>query len=403
MTTAALPAEMLAWVVREERHGDPTSAMKLETVPVPRPGPDEVVVRVKAAGINYNHVWACAGKPARVSQLHPEEPIHVGGSDCAGVVAAVGENVKHWKPGDEVITHPNQTCGECPACNGLEPLACEEQKAWGFETSWGSFGQYCRVQAQQLLPKPAGLSWTEASCYGLKLFTAYRMLFVNTQVKPGDRVLIWGASGGLGAYAIQLCRAVNATPICVVSSPEKEAYCRTLGAELFIDRHAFPYLSEKVPPVVPVEGMRQFRRTLRKLTGGADPEIVFEHVGASTFPTSVFVAKRLGQIVICGATTGYQLSFDARYLWMHQKSIIGSHFCNGLQARQANELVIQKKIRPVLTRTYDFDQVPLAHDDMMNNRHMGTIACLVHAPRTGLRDADETRVAGAIDDAAAAA
>ncbi len=367
MSAAGLPAEMLAWVVREERHGNPLHAMKLETVPVPTPGPDEVVVRVKAAGVNYNHVWACAGKPARISQLHPGEPIHVGGSDCAGVVAAVGSNVKHWKVGDEVITHPNLTCGECPACNGLEPLACEEQKAWGFETSWGSFGQFCLVQAQQLLPKPAALSWTEASCYGLKLFTAYRMLFVNTQVKPGDRVLIWGASGGLGAYAIQLCRAVSATPICVVSSPEKETYCRSLGAELFIDRHAFPYLAEQPPPVVPVEGMRQFRRTLRKLTGGTDPEIVFEHVGGSTFPTSVFVARRLGKVVICGATTGYQLSFDARYLWMHQKQIIGSHGCNLHDATRANALVEQGVVKPTLTRTFAFGDAAVAHQQLLDD------------------------------------
>lgn len=373
-----LPDEMLAWVVREARHGDPVDAMKLETVPVPRPGVGEVIIRVKAAGVNYNHVWACRGRPVPISALHPDDPLHIGGSDAAGVVAAVGPGVRTWKVGDEVITHPNQSCGQCEACNGLEPLSCLHQKAWGFETSWGSFAQYARVQAQQLLPRPARLSWTEAACYGLKLFTAYRMLFVNADLKPGDRVLVWGASGGLGSYAIQLCRAVSAVPICVVSSPDKEAYCRSLGAELFLDRTAFPYLAEPQPSPVPGEGMRQFRRALRQLTGGADPDIVFEHVGATTFPTSVFVARRLGKVVICGATTGYQLSFDARYLWMHQKQLVGSHGCNLHDATRANALIETGVIAPTLTRTYGFAEAAVAHQQLLEDHTVhGSVAIVV--------------------------
>jgi crotonyl-CoA carboxylase/reductase len=374
----SLPRDMQAWVVREERHGAPADAMKLETVPVPEPGVGEVIVRVKAAGINYNHLWACWGKPVPVSGLHPGEPLHIGGSDAAGVVVAVGEGVKYVTVGQEVITHPNQSCGQCAACNGLEPLSCLHQKAWGFETSWGSFGQYARVQAQQLLPKPRNLSWEEAACFGLKLFTAYRMLFVSCDIKPDDRVLIWGASGGLGSYAIQLCRAVNATPICVVSSPEKEAYCRSLGAELFIDRREFPYLADPEPSPVPNEGMRQFRRKLRQLTGGEDPEIVFEHVGAATFPTSVFVTRRLGRVVICGATSGYKLVFDARYLWMHQKSIVGAHGCNSHDATRASHLVDKGTIKPTLTRTFSFAECALAHQVLLEDRSsMGSFAITV--------------------------
>jgi crotonyl-CoA carboxylase/reductase len=373
-----LPTEMRAWVIREDRHGDPISAMRLETVPVPAPRTGEVIVRVKAAGINYNQVWACKGKPVPVSGLHPDEPMHIGGSDAAGVIVALGPGVRHWKLGDEVITHPNQCCGQCPACNGLEPLSCQEQRAWGFETSWGSFGQYARVQAQQLLPKPRGLTWAEAATYGLKLFTAYRMLFVSSGLKPGDYVLVWGAAGGLGSYAIQLCRAVSAFPICVVSSPEKEAYCRSLGADLFIHREEFPYLAAPDPQPVPGVGMRQFRRKLRELTGGYDADIVFEHVGAATFPTSVFVTRRLGKIVICGATSGYAMTFDARYLWMHQKQIIGSHGCNLADATRATRLVEKGIIKPTLTRTYAFDEGALAHQQLLDDpSRFGSFSLLV--------------------------
>ena len=374
----SLPSTMQAWVVREERHGDPIDAMKLETVPVPKPGVGEVIIKVKAAGINYNHVWACKGKPAKISALHPDEPLHIGGSDASGIVAAVGDGVRRWKVGDEVVTHPNQSCGQCAACNGFEPLSCLEQKAWGFETSWGSFGQYAKVQAQQLLPKPPNLSWAEASCYGLKLFTAYRMLFVNCEIKPNDRVLVWGASGGLGSYAIQLCRAVSAIPICVISSPRKEAYCRSFGAEIFIDRTEFPYLNAIPAPISPTEDMRKFRRKLRAVAGGRDPDIVFEHVGASTFSTSVFVARRLGTIVICGATSGFQLHFDARYLWMHQKRIAGSHGCNLHDSRRANHLVEQGVIKPTLSKTWRFDELAIAHQELLaGSDTIGSMAAVV--------------------------
>jgi crotonyl-CoA carboxylase/reductase len=292
-------------------------------------------------------------------------------------VAAVGAGVRRWKVGDAVITHPNQSCGQCAACAGFEPLSCRQQKAWGFETSWGSFGQYARVQAQQLLPKPAHLGWEEAACYGLKLFTAYRMLFVSCTIRPDDRVLIWGASGGLGSYAIQLCRAVSAIPICVISSPAKAAYCRSLGAEHFLDRKDFPYL-EGEPSAVPSDGMRKFRHAVRKLTGGVDPDVVFEHVGAATFPTSVFVARRLGKIVICGATTGFNLNFDARYLWMHQKSIVGSHGCNAHDASRANHLVEKAVIKPTLTRTFAFTDAAVAHQTLHDDpTSQGSFALLV--------------------------
>lgn len=362
---SAVPSQMPAWVVREERHGDPESAMLLENVTVPEARVGEVIVRVKAAGINHNHLWACKGHPVKISQLHPEDPTHIGGSDASGIVAAVGAGVHNWKVGDEVITHPGQTCGQCTACNGFEPLACRKQKAWGFETSYGSFGVYARVQAQQLLPKPKHLSWAEASSYGLKLFTAYRMLFVQAKIRPGDRVLVWGASGGMGSYAIQLCRAVNAIPICVVSSEDKADFCRTLGAELFIDRRNHPYLSEAGDGEIDSAGQRAFAREIRSLTGGHMPDIVFEHTGAETFATSVFVARKNGKIVICGATSGYKLTFDARYLWMHQKQILGSHGCNAHDAMRANLLVEQKVIKPTLTEIFSFSDAAKAHQDLL--------------------------------------
>ncbi len=371
-----IPETMKAWVIRGDREGEPIDSMQIEDMPVPDVGPNEVLVLVMAAGVNFNGVWAARGKPVSTMKMHPNEDFHIAGSDASGIVWKVGSAVTRWKIGDEVILHCNQACRQCPECNGGDPLACSEQKIWGYETNWGSFAQLCKVQMQQLLPKPAHLSWEEAASYGLTMFTAYRMLMNRAAVKPDDNVLIWGASGGLGVFAIQLCKLAGANPIAVVSSDDKAELVRELGADMIINRREYD-LSKG-----PSES-RRFGKKIRELTGGADPDIVFEHVGAYTFPTSVLVAKRFGKIVICGATTGYDLTFDVRYLWMRQKQIIGSHFANMHQAEVANRLVMQKKIRPVLDQVFEFEQAAQAHQDMAENKHKGKMAIRVQAPRGG--------------------
>src|SRR5438094_10467450 len=232
--------KMLAWCVRPDREGDPETAMKVEEVDVPAVGPNEALVLVMGAGVNFNGVWAARGKPVSVFRMH-KEPYHIAGSDASGIVWKVGKEVRRWKPGDEVVIHCNQSCGQCPECNGLDPMACSEQKIWGYETSWGSFAQFTKVQAQQLVKKPPHLSWEDAASYGLTYFTAYRMLVGRAQVKPGDNVLVWGAAGGLGIFAIQICKILGANPIAVVSSPDKIELAKRLGAEMFINRREFDF------------------------------------------------------------------------------------------------------------------------------------------------------------------
>src|SRR3954466_12310876 len=234
-----LPQTMAAWVIRQEREGQPTDAFQLEQIEVPEPGPFEVIVRVMAAGVNYNNVWAALGKPVSVFRSHPEEDHHIGGSDASGQVWKVGEGVTRWQPGDEVVIHCNQASYEDPEVHGLDPLAAPSQQIWGYETTWGSFAQFCKVQAQQLLPKPAHLAWEEAAAYGLTYFTAYRMLMDRAQLQAGQRVLIWGAAGGLGVFATQLCRAAGAECVGVVSSADKGTLVEQLGAVGYIDRNEF--------------------------------------------------------------------------------------------------------------------------------------------------------------------
>jgi crotonyl-CoA carboxylase/reductase len=383
-----LPETMSAWVIRQEREGEPIDAFQLEEIEVPEPGAFEVIVRVMAAGVNYNNVWAALGQPVSVFRSHPEEDHHIGGSDASGIVWKVGPGVTKWAPGDEVVIHCNQASYEDVEVHGLDPLAAPSQKIWGYETSWGSFAQFTKVQAQQLIPKPANLTWEEAASYGLVYFTAYRMLIDQCKLQAGDRVLIWGAAGGLGVFATQLCKATGAQCVGVVSSDEKGRLVDQLGATGWIDRNEYTGMMRRggESPEEEKERFaesRRFDKAVRQILG-EKPDIVFEHVGQATFPTSVFVVKPFGKVVICAGTTGYNLDFDVRYLWMRQKQIIGSHFANAYESMKANELIELGLIRPVLWRTMGFEGVAEAHQLMRDNKHLGKIAILVGAESEGL-------------------
>jgi crotonyl-CoA carboxylase/reductase len=384
-----LPETMAAWVIREEREGEPMDAFQIEEIEVPDPGAFEVIVRVMAAGVNYNNVWAALGKPVSVMRYgdHPEYGHHIGGSDASGIVWKVGPGVTRWQPGDEVVIHCNQASYEDPEVHGLDPLAAPSQRIWGYETTWGSFAQFTKVQAQQLLPKPKGLTWEEAASYGLTYFTAYRMLITRCNMQAGDRVLIWGAAGGLGVFATQLCKLTGAKAVGVVSSPEKGALLEQMGIDGWIDRNEFKGMM-RTGNETPEEEKerfgvsRAFSKKVKEILGDA-PDIVFEHVGQATFPTSVFTVKPFGKVVICAGTTGYNLDFDVRYLWMRQKEILGSHFANAYECMKANELIESGEIRPVLWRTMPFDGVAEAHQLMKENKHLGKISILVGADKEG--------------------
>jgi crotonyl-CoA carboxylase/reductase len=380
-----LPKTMAAWVMRPEREGELDGAYEVEEVEVPEPGPFEVVVRVMAAGVNFNGIWAALAEPISVFPYgdHPRWGHHIPGSDASGIVWKVGVGVTRWKPGDEVVLHANQASYEDPEVHGLDPLAAPSQLGWGYQTTWGSFAEFCKVQAQQLLPKPANLSWVDSSAYGVTHFTAYRMLVTRCKVQAGHNVLIWGAAGGLGVFATQLCRAAGANAVGVVSSPEKGALVRSLGALDHVDRNEFAAMVRRGGESAEEErerfqATRLFAKRVKEILGEA-PDIVFEHVGREVFPVSVFAAKPFGQIVTCGATTGYMLDFDVRYLWMRQKRIVGSHAFNAYEAWRANDLIREGKIRPVMWRAMGFDELPEAHRLVQENRHVGKISILVGA------------------------
>jgi crotonyl-CoA carboxylase/reductase len=388
-----VPAQMFAWTIRRERHGEPEKAFEVEVVETPRPASDEVLVMVMAAGVNYNGVWAGLGIPLSPFDVHGA-PYHIAGSDASGIVWAVGDKVKRWKVGDEVVIHCNQDDGDDEHCNGGDPMFSPSQRIWGYETPDGSFAQFTCVQSQQLMKRPQHLTWEESACYTLTLATAYRMLFGHDphELKPGQNVLVWGASGGLGSYAIQLINTAGANAIGVISDESKRDFVMGLGAKGVINRNDFKCWGQMPTVGTPAykdwfAEVRKFGKAIWDITGkGVNVDMVFEHPGEATFPVSVFVVKRGGMVVICAGTTGYNLTLDARYLWMHQKRVQGSHFANLKQASAANDLMLGRRLDPCMSEVFGWDQIPAAHTKMRRNEHKpGNMAVLVQSPKVGLR------------------
>lgn len=375
-----VPELMHAWSLSRTGQG-----LAPTTMPTWVPGHGEVLVLMMAAGMNYNSVWADLGEPVSVLDFH-KEPYHVVGSDGAGVVWAVGEGVSQWQPGDEVIMHCNRVDGTDIHCNGGDPLLSESQKIWGYETPDGAFAQFSRVQQQQLLPKPTHLSWPEAACFTLTLATAYRMLFGYAPhvLKPGQNVLVWGGTGGLGVSAIQLCNTVGANAIAVVSSDERAEAALQIGAVGVLNRKNYNCWGELPDPKSDeyaswMNEVRRFGKDIWKITGKQNVDMVLEHPGQQTFAVSTYLVKRGGMVVFCGGTSGFKLTFDARFAWMHQKRVQGSHFATLKDVSECVRLVEEHKIEPLVAATYNWQDMREALDDIRLNRHdVGNIAIRIN-------------------------
>jgi crotonyl-CoA carboxylase/reductase len=371
--------------------------MLQEVVDVPTLDSHDVLIMVMAAGVNYNGVWAALGTPISPFDYHKAE-YHIAGSDASGVVYAVGSKVKRFKVGDEVVVHCNQDDGDDEECNGGDPMFSTSQRIWGYETPDGSFAQFARVQDRQCMIRPKHLTWEESACYTLTLATAYRMLFGHRPhiLRPGHNVLVWGASGGLGSMAIQLIATAGANAIGVISDEDKRNFVMGLGAKGVINRKDFNCWGQL--PEVNGEGFKEYMGETRKfgkaiweITGkGNDVDFVFEHPGEATFPVSCNIVKRGGMVVFCAGTTGFNLTMDARFVWMRQKRIQGSHFANLKQASQANQLVIERRLDPCMSEVFAWEDIPAAHTKMLKNLHKpGNMAVLVQAKRPGRRTVED--------------
>lgn len=363
------------------KSGNRSAGGQFLDVELPALRDDEVLVKVRSAGLNYNSLWSLDRKPADPFQLlssmvarnpdrnHHLLPFQIIGSDASGIVEAIGSGVAGWTVGDEVVVHCSVVDQNDPL-TAVDDLLSESQAIWGYETNFGAFATHAIVRAHQLHRKPSHLSWNDSASYMLTLTTAYRMLLSDNgaRLKEGETCLIWGAAGGLGLFAIQLAKLVGAVPIAVVSSDERGDVCRLYGAELVINR------TEMKHPLVDENGMpnplswREWKRQLTKI-GANSPDVVFEHVGRETLAASIYLARRGGRVVTCAASSGYESFIDLRYLWMSVKSLIGSHISSRTEAAMAHSLIASGAIRTTVTDVASFDELP----DLLDRFRQGVV------------------------------
>ncbi|MSQ12000.1 MAG: alcohol dehydrogenase [Dehalococcoidia bacterium] len=343
-TNNRLPETMKAAVM--EQYGG-SEVVLWKDVPTPKAGPNEAVVEVKAAGSNYNDVWARRGTPLQVALPH------IFGSDFAGIVREVGSEVTKVKVGDEVLNH----CG-IPAMGN--PVG-QEHMIWGFDNApmEGSHAQFAKIHQDNLLPKPKNITWEEAASLPLVLVTAWRQLVTKGGIRPGDYVLIWGAAGGIGSMAIQICRLFRAHAIAVASDDQKLARCRELGAEYVINRKT-----------------QDIREEVRNIVGPRGVDIVFEHPGRATMATSLRLARWGGKVVISGATSGFEAPVDLRHVFFRQVQLIGSTLGTVDELRQAMKMVEEGHIRPLIHKVVPMSRAAEAYRIIEDDEAIGKVVLL---------------------------
>ncbi|MCL6299475.1 crotonyl-CoA carboxylase/reductase [Streptomyces kronopolitis] len=396
-----LPSSYRAAYLRREDVGifkdkvdkDVRKSLKVGNVDMPELAPNECVVAVMSAAVNFNTVWSAMFEPVPTFAFlekfglqgwygkRHDLPYQQVGSDGSGVVVRVGSAVKKWRVGDKVVLSPTYVDEEDYGSYD-DGMMSETQLAWGYETNFGALGEFCVVKANQLIAKPAHLSWEEAGSNILCAATAYRMLIGThgARMKQGDIVLVWGATGGLGSYATQMVRNGGGIPVAVVGSEQKAEIVRTQGCEHIINRSELGL--GKTGFRHPKAG-RILGEAIRTLVG-EDPQIVFEYLGAETFGSSVYVAKRGGTIVTCGSSTGYRHEYDNRHLWMRLKQIVGSHGFNYREAVETNRLISRGMIHPTVSKVYSLDAAAEATRAVQLNQHTGKVAVLCAAPSENL-------------------
>jgi NADPH:quinone reductase-like Zn-dependent oxidoreductase len=335
--------------VRFHEHGG-SDCLLYEDVPDPVAGPGEIIVRVKACSLNYLDLWERRGLPGVTFPLP-----HISGSDVAGIVESVGAGVKHVKAGDPTLVNPGLSCMHCEACYGGNDNHCREYSVLGYFTE-GGYAERVRVPAFNALPFPKNLSFTEAAAVPLVFLTAWHMLVSRCGLQTGEDVLILGAGSGVGSAAIQIAKLFHARIITTVGSEEKVEKALALGAD-----HVLVHARQKI------------REEVRKITGKRGVDIVFEHVGAATWEDSLNCLARHGRLVICGATTGFDVRLDLRHLFAKELNLMGSYMGSKHELLQVLKLVEAGLLRPVVSEILPLEAAARAQDRMENRKHFGKI------------------------------
>jgi NADPH:quinone reductase-like Zn-dependent oxidoreductase len=326
------------------------SILELRNIPEPVLKPNEVIFRVKAASLNYDDIWGMRGKPLAV-------PLpHISGTDAAGEVTAIGDNVKNIKVGDRIVSHGNMSCRVCAACTDGREYDCRRRKIWGFETGplWGGYCEITHLPEINVLKIPDNVSYEEAAAASMTLLTSWHMLVGRAKIKPGQIVLIMGGSSGVGIFGIQIAKLYGCTVIAT-ASPDKLEKLKELGADYAVDHRKEDWHKE-------------VRAITKEITGTAGIDVIFEHIGGSHFNKELTLLKYGATLVTTGATTGYDVPVDLRHIFFKGINILGSTQGTRAELEQGFYWMGQGKIKAIIDSVYTFDDAVSAHKKMLNGK-----------------------------------
>jgi len=325
----------------------PGSVEVLKYCEFPKPNPQngEALIRVKACGLNRLDIWLREGK--RGIPLP-----HILGSDVAGVIEEIN-GASTLKIGQEVVINPAIPCGNCSRCKSGE--ACELVIIFGAKTK-GGYAEYVTAPLAQVYPKPKNLSFVEAAAFPLTFLTAWHMLVGRANLKEGETVFIWGASGGLGSSAVQIAKYLGAKVIAAAKSNEDAVGIRKIGAD-----HTVVYTKENVVDAV------------KKLTKGIGIDVVFESIGEKTWSTTLAMLRPFGRVVIAGTTSGDTGTQDLSDVYVRQLSIFGARMGTKKEFEKVLELMNSGKLKPIIDKAYPLAQAAEAQRRMEEYKHLGKI------------------------------
>jgi NADPH:quinone reductase-like Zn-dependent oxidoreductase len=338
---------MQAVIIRA--HGD-LDALRFESLPDPTPAPDEVLVAVKAVGLNHLDVWVRRGVPGHSFPL----PL-IPGCDFAGEVVAVGSAVRGVSVGERILAAPGISCGRCIQCARGDDNLCKEYGILG-ETVNGGCAELATLPRRNVIPVPEGMSFTDAAAFPLAFLTAWHMLVARCGIRAGDDVLVHAAGSGVGSAAVQIAKLFHAHVIVTAGSDAKLARATELGADVGINYETHDWVRE-----------------VKALTAKRGVDIVFEHVGEKTFAGSLRCLAKGGRVVTCGATTGPKLEGNLQAIFFKSLSILGSTMGSRGELMHIVDLMGKGLLRPIVDRVLPLSKVREAHDAMSRRQQFGKI------------------------------
>ncbi|MFZ0329207.1 MAG: zinc-binding dehydrogenase [Nitrososphaeraceae archaeon] len=338
--------------VFREYNKDPTKVVKIEDIDMPKLKPNEIMIKVEAAAYNYNDLWAIWGDPIKT-------PLpHISGSDASGTAVEVGEDVLRIKVGDRVVSHSNMSCRVCDMCTSGREYDCADRTIWGFQTGplWGGFTQYTHLPEVNVLKIPDNVSFESAAAVSMVGMTSWHMLVGRAKIRPGQVVLIMGGTSGVGMAGIQIAKLFNCRVIATAGSKEKMDKCLEIGADHVVNHRE-----------------QDWYKKVREITKKQGVDVVFEHIGKTTFPNAVGLLKMGGTLVATGATTGYDSTIDLRYLFFKGTNLLGSTQGTKAELEQVIYWTSQEKIKPVIGTVLPFGDMVKGHEMMAKAEHIGKI------------------------------